>query len=65
MSLDPFNPTAVAKEVIGELTDAIKATTRDAAVPEPQGRATFNSALLLQAGLRAFAEITRKRCSRL
>jgi hypothetical protein len=57
MSIDPFNPIAIAKEVIGNLTDAIKATERDMSVAEPQGRATFNAALLLQAGLRALLPV--------
>ena len=57
MSIDPFIYSDVAKEVIGNLTDAIKATPRDTSVPEPQGRATFNTALLLQAGLRALLPV--------
>lgn len=54
MSLDPFRPIPVAKELIGNLTDSIKETDRDLSVPLPENpRATFNTALLLQAGLRA------------
>jgi len=60
MSFEPFNPTAVAKEGIVNLTDEIKATERDATVPEPQGRATSNTALLLQAGLRALLPVAER-----
>lgn len=60
MNFDSFNPTTVAKEVIGELTDSIRATHRDAGVSEPQGRQTFNSALLLQAGLRALLPVSER-----
>jgi hypothetical protein len=57
---EPFNPIETAKQVIGELTDAITATPRNEAVPEPQGRATFNTALLLQAGLRILMPVEER-----
>jgi len=57
---DPFDSTTVAKLRAGEVARGIASSARDTSVPEPDRDTTFNTGLLLQAGLRAVLSVEQR-----
>jgi len=59
-ALGDFDPIATAKLRAGEIAREIAGSERDVSVPEPSRDDTFNTGLLLQAGLRALLPIQQR-----
>jgi hypothetical protein len=59
-NLSAFDPVATAKLRAGEIAREIAASGRDASIPEPSRDDTFNTGLLLQAGLRALLPVQER-----
>lgn len=56
----PFDPVAFAKLRAGEIARAIESSPRNGSVPAPSHDATFDTGLLLQAGLRALLPVNER-----